>query len=265
VVSAGGYDAFLVKLDSDGNLVWRKQFGDDTYQYGDGVATDASDNVIVTGRYSGTIDFGKGPLTSAGDYDVFIAKYDASGGAVWSMGFGDAGLQTGTAVAADAQGNVFVTGLFDGTLPMPPLTPLTGAGNTDVFVAKLKNTDGAPLWAKAFGDTSEQRGEAIAVDKDGNVLVTGSYRGVTTFGGMNLPDAGSNTNVFAAKLQGSDGEHIWSNGYGDPMGGQTGAGIAVNMSGDIVLTGSFDGVIDFGGGSLTSAGGLDVFVTKLTK
>jgi hypothetical protein len=82
---------------------------------------------------------------------------------------------------------------------------------------------------------------------------------------MDLQDADVSTNVFAAKLRGSDGTHLWSKGYGDQSGEQSGAGIAVSASGDVVLTGTFGGAIDFGAGALTSAGGLDVFIAKLTK
>ncbi len=73
LVSAGGYDLFVAKLDPSGGPLWSKSFGDVSLQEGHGIAVDASGNVLTTGRFSGTMDFGLGPLTSAG-FDLFVAK-----------------------------------------------------------------------------------------------------------------------------------------------------------------------------------------------
>jgi hypothetical protein len=75
LVNAGDDDAYVVKLGIDGEHLWSRAFGDAERQFGYGVTADADGNVIVTGDLRLTIDFGGGPLTSSGDYDVFVARY----------------------------------------------------------------------------------------------------------------------------------------------------------------------------------------------
>ena len=116
--------------------LWSKRFGDASSQVGNSVATDASGNVIVTGSFQGTVNFGGDTLTSAGSDDIFVAKFDAAGVHQWSQRFGDATSQVGQSVATDASGNVIVTGSIQGTVNFGSGT-LTSAGTTDIFVAKF--------------------------------------------------------------------------------------------------------------------------------
>ncbi len=129
----------MVKLDSsDGTAVWAKAFGDAGYQADEGLATDAEGNVIVTGCLESTMDFGKGPLVSSGGEDLFVAKLDPSGEALWSMRAGDGADQRGMRVATDPDGNVIVVGSFSGTLDFGGGHQLSAApGEQDVFVVKL--------------------------------------------------------------------------------------------------------------------------------
>lgn len=125
----------VAKLDVNGKHVWSRRFG-----YPGGGATgvgldlDTKNNVFVTGRFTGQIDFGGGLLTSAGKRDVFVAKLSSKGTHLWSRRFGDKEDQyaTGTAFA----GGLFITGYFSGSVDFG-LGSLVSAGGTDVFVAKL--------------------------------------------------------------------------------------------------------------------------------
>ena len=81
-----------------------------------GVAVDAVGNVSVIGWFDGTVDFGGGPLTSAGGSDIFLAHYDPTGTHLWSYRFGDTSDEGGSSVSVDAAGNVLVTGHFRGTV-----------------------------------------------------------------------------------------------------------------------------------------------------
>ena len=121
---------------------------------GNGVAVDGSGNVLVTGIFSGTVNFGGGNLVSAGDFDIFVAKYNASGVHQWSRRFGSAERSTsGTDVAVDGSGNVFVTGYFSGTVDFGGGN-LVSAGRSDIFLAKY-NANGVHQWSKRFGDLDE--------------------------------------------------------------------------------------------------------------
>jgi len=97
LVSQGGDDAFVVKLDAGGQHLWSKSFGDASGQKVNGIAVDGSGNVVVTGQLSGSIDIGGGPLVSQGGDDVFAAKLDAGGLHIWSKSFGGAEHQAGVA------------------------------------------------------------------------------------------------------------------------------------------------------------------------
>ena len=134
--SAGGDDAFLAKLSgSSGGHVWSKRFGGTGADNGGGVSMDASNNVAVTGYFSGTVDFGGGGL-SASSIDVFVAKYTSSGAHTWSRKYGAASQQLGSGVAMARTGNVSVTGFFASTVDFGT-GPLTSLGVNDASVASI--------------------------------------------------------------------------------------------------------------------------------
>jgi hypothetical protein len=195
LTSGGGYDGFVAKLDPAGNHLWSKGVGDARGH----VTTDAAGNVLVGGAFEGSVDFGGGPLVSAGGYDVFVAKLDPAGNHLWSKHFGEGGQQACDGVATDASGNVLVIGDFNGPLDFGG-GPLANAGFDDVFVAKFDPT-GNHLWSKRFGDWSEEEGHGVATDAAGNALVTGVFEGTVDFGGGPLTSAGGH-DVFVAKLEG---------------------------------------------------------------
>jgi hypothetical protein len=144
LTSAGSTDAYVVKLDASGTYVWARQFSGSNTDYGNGVAVDASGNTYVTGHFEGTADFDPGAgtanLTSAGSYDAYVVKLDASGTHVWARQFSGSYFSFGFGVAADALGNTYVVGYFDGTADFDPGTGtanLTSAGSFDAYVVKL--------------------------------------------------------------------------------------------------------------------------------
>jgi hypothetical protein len=240
-----------------GRHIWSKSFGDGSDQGATAVAVDASGNVIMTGYFNGTVDFGGGALTSLGGRDVFLAKFGPNGAHLWSKSFGDGGVQQAQSVAVDALENVIVTGSFYGTIDFGG-DALTSAGWGDIYLAKF-GPDGAHLWSKSFGDGSEQAAEAVAVDVSGNVIITGEIGGTVDFGGGALTSAGLQ-NIFVAKF-GSDGAYIWSKRFG--IGNtQISRAVGIDASGNVIITGYFRDTVNFGGGVLTSAGDADIFVAK---
>jgi hypothetical protein len=136
VESAGHYDIFVVKLGPDGSYLWSGNFGDVDEQFGSAVAADASGNIVVTGHFAGAIDCGGGALTSAGGYDIFVAKFGPDGDYLRSGRFGDGGEQESHDVAVDASGNIILTGLFYDTVDFGGST-LTSQGEYDIYVVKF--------------------------------------------------------------------------------------------------------------------------------
>jgi hypothetical protein len=257
LTSAGSDDLFVAKLDPSGNHLWSKSFGGLGSQYARSVAVDKAGNVILAGGFALSVDFGGGALASVGGQDIFVAKLDPSGNHVWSKRYGDAQDQVARGVAVDGAGNVVVTGDFKGAVNFGGNT-LTSAGSSDVFIVKL-GANGAHTWSKGFGDAQDQIGQSVAVDKDGNALVTGSLAGAADFGGGALT-SGGNGDIFVVKLDAS-GAHQWSKRFGDAAP-QVGQGIAADAAGNALVTGYFNGTVDFGAGPLTSAGGADIFLAK---
>ena len=95
---------------SPGSRLWANRFGSSESELGEAIAVDVNGDVLVTGRFSGTVDFGGGPLTSAGGYDIFVAKFSGVDGAhLWSQRFGSTDWDFGDGIAVDGSGNVLVT------------------------------------------------------------------------------------------------------------------------------------------------------------
>jgi len=181
LTSSGGTDVFLVKYDSDGNHVWSQNYGDASNQSGGGIAIDGSGNLTVSGRAAGSIDFGGGPLTSAGGYDIFLAKLDPAGSHIWSRLHGGTGDEFSPAMTLDNSDNIVTCGSFYGTSDFGG-GPLTSAGGADVYFAKY-DALGNHMWSTSFGDTETQYGEFVAVDGSDNIIYAGEFQGTIDFGG----------------------------------------------------------------------------------
>jgi hypothetical protein len=260
LTSAGLQDIFIVKYSASGAHLWSKRLGGVDSEYGYGIAVDNSGNVMVTGRFSGPVDLGGGTLTSAGAYDIFLAKYSGVNGAhLWSKRLGSTGYDYANGIAVDSNGNVIMTGQFQGTVDFGG-SPLTSAGSYDIFVAKYAGSNGSHLWSKRFGSTSSDNGCGIAVDGSDNVILTGAFQGAVDFGGGALTSAGA-YDIFLAKYTAS-GAHVWSESEGSTIN-QLGSAVAVNGSSNVALTGCFENMVDFGGGIHFSTGGYDIFLTSL--
>jgi hypothetical protein len=170
-------DVFLAKYDSNGNVVWAKGAGGNSYDESNSVAVDNSGNVFITGFSSSTtFTFSTGISTGPG---IFVAKYDNAGTALWAK------VQTafsgayfggeGNSIVADLSGNVFVTGDFKGdsvTFGTFPLANADTSGKTsDIFMVKYDGSGNA-VWAKNPGGKSNDSGTSLFLDSGGNLLIT---------------------------------------------------------------------------------------------
>jgi hypothetical protein len=259
LTSAGTIDIFVAKLDAAGNHVWSKRFGDAGPQAGTMVATTPEGDVVLMSALGGSVDFGGGPVTSAGGFDIGLAKLDATGKHVWSKRFGDPGEQSGNAIAVDAAGNVLMTGMFLGTINFGG-GAFTDQNGGDVFVLKL-NAAGDHVLSKQFGGAGTQFGYDIAPAENDGIVLVGTFFDDFDLGGGPLVNAGDE-DIFVAKLDAA-GNHVWSRGFGDEEQ-QTARGLSVDGGGNIVITGSLltKAGVDFGVGPVMSGGGSDAFVAK---
>jgi hypothetical protein len=261
LVNAGaGYgDIFVVKYDSSGNFKWAKRAGGTNDDKGNGIATDAHGNVVVTGNYFSTsITFDTITLTSAGFQDIYLVKYDSSGNVLWAKDAGGPYYDLAYGVATDTSGNIVITGTFDSPSLVFGTSTLLNNGGYNIFVAKYDAT-GNPLWAQLADGTDEDKAYAIATDVSGNVFITGYFLDNSiAFDTITLH--GLNQTVFVAKYT-SSGNIKWAKtGIG---GGDYANGIVTDRQGNAYITGMYSSnPITFGSYSLTNAGNYDIFVVK---
>jgi Beta-propeller repeat len=280
LASEGSGDSlFISKLDSNGNFVWAKSMGGDSYDYASGIKIDASGNIYTTGSFRGTIDIdpsltGTTNLVSAGGTDIFISKLDSSGNLVWAKSMGGTGDDSSRDLAIDVSGNVYTTGSFQGTVDFDPslagATNLTSGGSDDIFISKL-NSSGNFVWAKSMGGANSDVATGLAIDLTGNVYTTGYFASISVdfdpslTGTANLVSAGDH-DIFISKLDNS-GNFVWAKSIGGE-GYDIATRIVTDSSGNIYTCGAFSGTADFdpnltGTSILTADRSPDIFISKL--
>ncbi|MGA8180346.1 MAG: SBBP repeat-containing protein, partial [Desulfobacterales bacterium] len=180
--SAGLEDIFLTKFDSNGGYVYTKTMGGTDHDGGQSVAVDGSDNVYITGYFSGTdTDFDPGPAidnhTAVGLEDIFLTRINADGSYDYTKTMGGTNRDYGRSVAVDSSGNVFITGSFQETVEFNPggvSDSHTSAGLEDIFLTKI-NADGSYGYTKTMGGTDHDEGKSVTVDGSDNVYITGYF------------------------------------------------------------------------------------------
>lgn len=276
LTSQGNNDNFILKLTTDGNFAWVKQVGGINEERATGVTVDSADNVLVTGFFSGTVDFNPAPLettTIVGNYyaDIFILKLNSNGLYQWAKSVGTTDFDIGYAITTDASDNIYTTGIFRGSVDFDP-----GAGTTSLtaeatyggaFILKLSSS-GVFGFAKSFDGTNQDQGMGIDVDGTGNVVVVGNYQLTVDFdpgaGTANLTSPLSKS-IFVVKLDNS-GNYIWAKSIGN-SGYEIPYDLKINSNNEIYLGGNFMSTVDFdpnaGTNNITAQNGQDSFVLKL--
>lgn len=265
-------DAFILKLNTNGNFTWSKQFGGSSVTgSGEGIsiALDLAGNIYTTGYYSGTFDFDPGPgvydLTS-GAQNMYISKLDPSGNFVWANQIN----ATAEGIVVDNSGNVYTTGLFSNTADFDPgigVDYLTASGNKDLFLLKL-DQNGNFIWAENLGGTGEASGYSLALDLAGNVYMTGTFSGTIIFNPgtcLGTFTSSGSGDIFVTEIK-NDGTIVWVKQFAG-AGYNAGSSIAIDVFGAVCTTGFFAGTVDFDPGigvfNLTSPGNYTAFVQKM--
>ncbi|AUX45363.1 hypothetical protein SOCE26_068450 [Sorangium cellulosum] len=242
IASVAEHDVFVARIDADGAVRWVRRLVDEGQGRLRALAVDAAGEVAVVGELEGVID--SVGLTAA-ERRGFVVKLDAGGEVRWGA------MLPGEPrdVAISSSGAVVVAS----ALP-------TSAGGSDIAVARF-GALGLPLWTREFGGAGHQEPTGVAVSARDDVILAGSFEGELQLGegAPRLASAGM-SDVFLAWLDGH-GDPITSLAFGDGRA-QQGGDVEVGPGGEIALSGTFEGLLDLGGGPLF-ADGVSAFAAGL--
>lgn len=281
LVTNGLNDIFIAKFSEQGELIWAKSIGGIQRESGAALTLDNEGNLYATGLFNDIVDFDPGlgefNLTEigTGDGDQFILKLNNDGEFVWANSIGGGTLVVGGGIVANDEGSLYLTGLFQGGAidfdPGVGEAILTSNFMTRSYVAKY-DIDGNLVWVKPFGsDASQITSEAIAIDEDEDIYITGQFSQTIDFdpgpGVFNLSSP-INHDAFILKLN-SEGQFVWAGSFAG-TDYDVSFSIAVDQSKNIFTTGYFKTSVDFDPGSevfeLETFGTIsnaDAFVHKL--
>lgn len=275
LTSAGGTDAFICKLSTNGNLLLAESFGGKGDDAAAAVAVNSTGQMFIGGTFKARANFdpnGTFTIGNSGGTDGFIVALDSAGAFRWAGSFGGPSDDTTNDLAVDDSGNVLATGRYLGSVDFDPskgVSSVNVAGTLQAYVLKWNST-GAFVFADGLGGTGVTFGSAVTTDRDGNVYSTGNFTGTADFdpgaGAFNLV-APSTGQVYISKLDPS-GALLLAKAVGGASSQDIGPGeIAVDKAKNIYTSGTFSGTRDFdpngGTSNLTSAGQNDIFVSKL--
>lgn len=255
-------DAYVAKLDPNGNWLWATQVETESQTYSYGITTDENGFSYITGLFRVSATFGETTLTSINPThaQIYVAKIDPDGNWLWATKADVVGDGHGQDIAVDAAGNCFVTGSFWGSACFGDYSIISyqDTDSQGMFLAKL-DPNGNWLWVRDGGIWSQDLGYGVGTDSAGNCYVTGLFSGTSTFDDISITNSGGS--IFIAKIN-SDGEWLWAmNAGGSPY--SHACDIDVDETGNIFLVGYFSGTAQFGTMSYVSSGSSDCFVAKL--
>jgi hypothetical protein len=260
----GTIDLYATKFDQSGTPVWAKGFGGmSNIMFPGGIVMDGSGNIYLAGSYSFGMTINGNNYYSAGDKDGYLIKLDPNGNVVWVKSFGSSTPQAFNAIAINGN-TIYVAGAYSGTFNAGSVTiPASNAGSTDAMVIAF-DTAGTALWSATGGGADEDYFYGVSASST-NVYASGAVRGSSaTFGTTNLTGSGSADDILVTRLT-SNGSFDLAKRFGSASTDQ-GTCIGYDSFGNIYVSGSFLGTVNFGGASITSSGAntySDGFVAKL--
>lgn len=238
---------------------WAKNFqgnGLILSNFGFSITSDLLGNTYSTGQFGEPLDFdpGSGVLTytPAGSGDIYITKLNALGDLVWAKRIGSTALDIGRSITIDANGNVYVTGSFQGTVDFDPGSGVVNlsAVQTDAFILKL-NSVGDFVFVKQFTGASGSSGTSnvIALDNLNNIYTTGTFKGTFDFDPSATSftvssSAPTSSDVFVSKLD-PLGNLVWVKKLGNSTDDEKVNGLCTDNAGNVLFAGSFGYTVDF--------------------
>lgn len=259
--SYGSHDIFVAKYDSAGVLQWAKHAGGTDGDIGLAITVDNSGNVYITGEFEVTSTWGPITMVANGSNDLFVAKYSPSGVIQWVRSvYTNSGSSKGFGIDHDDQGNVYAAGWFTGRAYHDGSSLFSSRGSKDGIVVKF-DPSGDLVWSRQIGGSDSDEALGVAV-KGNDLYVTGQIEGTARFTSSSSSSQTSSggADFFIARYD-LNGNWIWAD-HGGGNGEDVGRDITINLNGDIVCTGEFEGNADFDNISIhaNGSGGPDMFL-----
>lgn len=266
-------DGFVTKLNATGSaLVYSTYLGGTDYDSPRGIAVDAGGNAYVIGETVST-DFPTTAAafrrTSAGSYDMFVTKLNATGSALaYSTYIGGTQVDNGERVAVDGGGNAYVLG-FSSSLDFPTTAGAfdrTSNGDFDVTLTKVNPSGSGLVYSTYLGGAGSDSVGGLVVNDAGEAYVsggTGSLNFPTTAGALSTPPDGSDN--FVTKFNAAGSALVYSAVFGGTA--SDGAnGIDLDAAGNAWITGTTSSTnypTTADAADRTANGGVDVFISEL--
>ncbi len=250
---AGGYEAFVAKLDTNGELQWNTFLGSSGNDGGRGIAVDNTGNVYVIGESLET--WGSPVRGFAGTRDSFVAKLDATGALQWHTFLGGSNSDVGSKIAMNDAGVIYATGLSRASWGSP-LASYPGSASQADWVVQL-GTDGALQWLTFIRSAYSSDSNALTLDGAGNLYLAGWSD--ATWGAPVRAYSGG-WDAYVVKLN-SSGQRVWHTFLGS-ADADMGLGIAVDALNNVYVAGISNS--SWGAPMAVYVGGQDAFVARLS-
>ena len=257
-VSNGGLDFYILKLDSAGNMLWVRTFGNTSNDNVEKAQIDKADNILLTGRFMNTIDFDPGVnvdlKTSNGFSDIYILKLDDLGNYLWAKTIGGPGSDVARGLSINTSNDVTIAGNFLNTVDFDPGPGVTtkSALMVDIYILQL-DAAGNFKWVKTLEGPQNNSVQVndLMFDKNNNILINASYRdSIDVDPGPNIQYLKDTVdplqyNLFLLKLD-PTGNYIWAKQFQNKSLNTVGISvISCDSVGNYYLGGLFIGDVDF--------------------
>jgi Secretion system C-terminal sorting domain len=274
LTSLGAVDVFIVKYNTNGNLVWANTIGDINSEVAESIVLDGTGNLYVGGQFSSpTLDLDAGVNTFSVTngstnvtLDPFLVKYDTSGSFVWGFNLQGTSSDYLKSITIDANNNVVIGGYFFTTMTVDPIggSNITSIGSSDCYLARYTSA-GIYDWSERFGGSLADNVFSVAAANN-NIYATGTFNSIVDFDPgldtFNIQSKGS-SDAFIVSFT-TAGSFNWARSIGG-TGLDNSNYIVATTAGDIYVTGSFIDSANFNSSAnlyLKAYGGRDGFIAK---
>ena len=246
LVSSSTAAGMVLKYDSQGNLLWARSLDNSRIS---GIATGLRGDVYLTGSITAS--------------NSILAKYSASGALKWVHPSAYRPTTSATAIATDRAGKIYITGGFRDTLAIGSAR-LVSQGGCDGFLAQFDQL-GSTQWARNLGGPGDDMGRGLALNRMGQIALTGYFHGPATVGSTSLPGTSgcSCSEIFATGFD-NTGNALWAKALSSSDASQ-GNAVVIDSLGSIGLTGTYRGSAEFDGATLMRGSNVnEAFTSHLT-